>query len=153
MLTGIAIGVFALLAAVNNVQAQDTQVVLTVTDPAHEGVEVGQSKLVKGVASIPSGYHVWLLVRREDFTGVWWPQAEGPVDPKTKEWKANVTFGKAEDVGWKFELAAIVVSDEEHIRLQDYRTKAMLSGDWKPIEMPPTLGAPKILKVKKTSHK
>jgi hypothetical protein len=133
-------------------QAKEGQVVVTISDPAQDGVEVGLSKTVKGEASIPSGHHVWVLVHRVDFKGMWWPQGEGVIDPKTKEWKVQVTFGEAVDVGRDFEIAAIAVNNQEHICIRDCWETAMTTNNWTPIKMPPTVGAPKIVKVKKTSH-
>ena len=115
-------------------------------------MEVRKTYVVKGTATVPSGSHLWVLSRREDFEGLWWPQGEGKVDLRSKAWKVSVTFGIAEDVGWGFDIAAIVVSESSHALLRNYRINAMKTGDWRPIEMPQVLAAPVLRKVRKVSH-
>jgi len=139
------------LGFANSACGQESDIAIEVTVPSRDGVEVGLSKLVKGIASVPAGHHVWVLVRREDFKGVWWPQGEAIIDPKTKEWKVDVTFGQPKVVGWNFDLAAAIVNDKNHIILRNYRIKALTTGNWVPIQMPDTVGAPVVRKVKKTS--
>jgi hypothetical protein len=128
------------------------QFAIEIIEPSRDGIQVGKGMNVRGRASLPSGYHLWVLAHRADFEGVWWPQAEGKIDPKTGEWKVYVTFGERQDIGWDFEIAAIVVAEEGHILLQNYRKEAMKTGDWKPIEVPPNASAPQIRKVKKVNH-
>jgi hypothetical protein len=152
-ITSVGIIIVLAFACASALKAQETNLVVTITDPAQDGIEVGLSKMVKGTANIPSGLHVWVLAHRDDARTMWWPQQEAVVDPKTKEWKAKVTFGIADDVGWDFEIAAIAVNGQEHLKLQNYWENAMATGDWKPIKMPPTVCAPKIVKVKKASHR
>lgn len=144
-----ALFVFLFLFAISGL-AQETKV--QILDPAREGTEVRRTYIVKGNASIPSGTHLWVLSRREDFEGIWWPQGEGRVDPKSGEWKVSVTFGTQDDVGWNFNIATIVVSEQNHIILRDYRTNAMKTNDWRPIELPQVLTPPVLQKVKKVGH-
>jgi hypothetical protein len=139
-----------LFICVSSAIAQD--IVVKVTDPARNGIEVRRSYKVTGTASIPSGSHLWALTRREDFEGVWYPQNEGKVDPVSKTWKVSVTFGIQDDIGWDFDIAVIVVANSQHTILRNYRTKAMKTGDWRPIEMPEVLTAPMLLRVKKVGH-
>lgn len=139
---------FALVVSgLTPVMAQTSTVVIT--DPARDGIEVRKGLTVRGTASIPSRYHLWILARRSDFEGVWWPQGEARIDPITKEWKASTTFGEAQDVGSDFEIAAIVVDEQGHIKLRDYRTQAMKEGRWNPIEVPLSVVTPQIRTVKK----
>jgi hypothetical protein len=132
--------------------AQKDSCLVTLNDPARDGVEVKKGMTVKGYANIPSGYHLWVLVRRIDFEDVWWPQNEGKIDPKTHEWKVFVTFGQSEDIGWDFCIAALVIKEDDHIKLKDYRKKAMKDGDFRPIEAPSSLCPPQIRMVKKNGH-
>lgn len=132
--------------------AQDP-VKVVISDPQVDGMEVGMEKGVSGTAVIPSGNYLWILVHRvEGFEDVWWPQNEGKIDAVAKTWKVNVVFGNEKDIGYQFEIAAIIVNETEHMRLKDYRIKAMTSGHWPPIAMPPTVSAPFIRMVKKVSH-
>lgn len=129
------------------------QFVVKIVDPPRDGMPVGKGMTVTGTASVPSGYHVWVLARRIDYEDVWWPQGEGKIDPSTKEWKVAVTFGQEEDIKWDFQIAVMVFNEEGHIILQEYRKKALKSGDWKPIEIPETAAPPQIVKVKKINHR
>ncbi len=133
-----------------SVTAQPSTVVIT--DPTRDGVEVRKGMTVKGTAVIPSRYHLWVLARRSDFEGVWWPQGEAKVDPISKEWKASVIFGEGQDIGSDFEIAAIVVDEQGHIKLRDYRTQAMKDNVWNPIEVPLSVVTPQIRAVKKVAH-
>lgn len=148
----MVLGIVGILMFASCAPAQEPQDNLTITDPAQAGAEVGLSKAVKGTASIPSGCHVWVLISPEDFDGQWWPQGEGVVNPKTRGWTVRVNFGQKDDVGRTFSVAAIVVDDQEHIKLKDYRKTAIANKDWPSIDMPPTVGAPQIIEVKKISH-
>ena len=139
-----------LFLCATTILAQENKV--QILDPAREGIEVRKTYIIKGNAAISSGTHLWVLARRDDFEGVWWPQGEGRVDPMSGEWKVSATFGTQDDIGWNFDIAVIVVSEQNHIILRDYRTKAMKTNDWRPIEMPQVVVAPVLLKVKKVGH-
>lgn len=83
------------------------------------------------VSGLPSGAHLWLLARRSDFAPLWWPQREvqGP------KWSAEVAFGMRRDAGFEFDLAAVVLDAKEQVRIENYWTNAMNTGDWKPISV------------------
>ena len=63
-----------------------------------------------------------------------------------------MTFGNAEDIGKDFDIAVVVVPDDSHAVLRDYRIRAMKTGDWRPIEMPHVLTAPILRKVRKIGN-
>lgn len=133
--------------------AQGSQFAVTITAPARDGVKVGKELDVKGTASIPDGNHLWVLVHRiKGFKTLWWPQGEGEIDPTTKQWEVRVVFGGPQDIGQDFEIAAITVDDEAHIKLQEYLENAMTSGKWPPIKMPSLTSAPQFRKVVKENH-
>ncbi len=142
-----------LLMATAEVGTFGQQFVVQITDPPRDGTPVGKGMAVTGKATVPNGYHLWILTRRIDFDGVWWPQGEAKIDPVTREWRVGVTFGQEEDIKWDFQLAAMVFNEEGHIILDEYRKKALKSGDWKPIEIPETAAPPQIIKVKKINHR
>lgn len=131
--------------------ADKTKISISITSPAKNS-SVGREVIVKGTASIPGGHYVWVLVRRKDFKPLWWPQREAEVDLTTAEWSAVAFLGGPQDIGWEFDIGAIVVSRKAHAKLRDYWIKAMQSGDWRPIEIPSTAVAPQIIGVVKTSH-
>lgn len=129
----------------------ETQV--KITDPDRDGTQVGVEMDVKGTADIPGGTYLWVLVHRvKGFKKVWWPQEETEIDPLTLKWEVFVVFGGPQDIGFEFEIAAIVVNEMEHLKLKEYRDKAMKTGNFYPIKMPPTVAAPVIRKVKKVSR-
>jgi hypothetical protein len=146
----VAASIAYLVASAIGALSQENRI--QILDPARDGTEVRRTLVVKGSASIPSGTHLWILTRREDFEGIWWPQGEGKVDPATGDWKVSATFGTQDDVGWNFDIAAVLVTDQSHIILRDYRTTAMRTGDWKPIELPKVEIPPVLRKVKKVGH-
>lgn len=148
----VAMALIAYASLAEAPRAQVAEFSVKLTDPARDGIEVKTGMTVKGTAAIPAGYHVWVLARRADFEGVWWPQGEGKIDPPTREWKVAVTFGGVQDIGWDFDVSVIVVKEDDHIVLQNYRKEAMKSGNWKPIEAPSSATPPQIRKVKKVGH-
>lgn len=131
----------------------ESQIKVAITVPERDGIEVRKEMDVKGTASIPSGNYLWILVHRiKGFKRVWWPQNEADIDTVSKKWEVHVVFGGPQDVGYDFEIAAIVVNEQEHLQLLDYWQKAMKSGDWRPILMPPTVTAPTKRRVKKSGN-
>lgn len=135
------------------VVAQGSQYAVKFTAPARDGVKVGKEVDVKGTATIPDGNHLWVLVHRvKGFKTLWWPQGEGEIDPVTKEWDVRVSFGGPQDIGQDFEIAAVTVDNEAHLKLQEYLENAMTSGKWLPIKMPALTSAPQYRKVIKENH-
>ena len=124
-----------------------------ITEPERNGFHVGKSKNIKGTAKILEDEFLWVLIHRtKGFKYVWYPQGEGEIDPETKMWELTATFGENQDIGYDFEIAVIIVNDKEHRILVKYIEDAMISGDWRPIKMPPTQTVPVYRKVKKVSH-
>ncbi len=131
----------------------ETKIKVEITVPERDGIKVGRGMTVKGTASIPGGNYLWVLAHRmPGFEDVWWPQNEGKVDSETKKWSVYVVFGQPQDVGYDFEIAAIVVNEKEHVRLKNYRENAMRTGDWRPIPMPQTVVAPVFRTVRKVGN-
>lgn len=152
-LSKLLIGIFvaAILVAGSAYAQKKEQFVIEIIDPRSDS-KVGRETTVKGTALLPSGHYLWVLARRSDFKPLWWPQREAEVDPKTHKWSATAVFGGPQDIGWDFDIGVITVNAEGHALLRDYWIKAMRTGDWRPIEIPPTSSAPQTLKVKKVSH-
>jgi hypothetical protein len=131
---------------------QDRECDVKITDPDRDSREVGWKALVKGTASVPPGNHLWVLVRvTPGFEEVWWPQDEGIVYQRSRQWQVYVTFGDRRDIGRDFEIAAIVVSEKEHAVLEDWKRNAARTLECRPMEMPPTTCAPAIRRVRKVS--
>lgn len=96
---------------------------------------VGASGVVRGTGQIPPQKRLWLLARRKDQRG-WWPQGGGPVEWSDREWKQHCNYGGPADVGYEFEIAAIVVDASTHRRLERWVEEGAKSGDYPPIELP-----------------
>ena len=109
--------------------------------------------LVQGTATLVPGDYLWVLAHRvEGFKDLWWPQGEGEVDPIKNTWRVHVTFGQSRDIGYEFEIAAVTVREREHRQLHDHISRAMQSGDWRPLRLPETTSPPIVRLVKKVSH-
>ena len=139
----ICLGTAVGLAWVENVK---------VIHPERNGLQVGGSMIIRGKAELSAGQYIWVMVRREDFVGVWWPQGSAKIDPVSGAWKVRAVFGGRQDVGWDFDIAVVVVNDKEHVELMNYWIEAMKSGDFRPIELPALVGSPIQFKVKKVRH-
>jgi len=124
---------------------------ISITEPRNNA-NVGRATIVKGKAEIPRGNYLWVVARRSDFKPGWWPQREAEIDPRTHKWSATAVFGEPRDIGWDFDIGVIVVDTQGHAFLRDYWKKAMRTGDWRPIEIPPTSCPPITMKVKKVKH-
>lgn len=58
--------------------------IIVVINNLSDGFEVKKETVLTGTASIPSGHYLWVLVRRSDFSPLWWPQREARVNPETQ---------------------------------------------------------------------
>lgn len=82
-----------------------------------DGSSVSWSNTIKGRAKgIPTGYWLRVLIRPE--TGSeWWPQ-ELPIFHSDSTWSAAAYIGlKNEDVGKKFDIGAIVVTEQQRQKI------------------------------------
>jgi hypothetical protein len=129
---------------------------VTVTTPARDGISVScQSDVAGTVTELNPDQHVWILTARSNFAklGLYWPQGEAEVDPTTHKFSlSSVVYGQAHDVGSTFRIAVVVVDDQTHARLQADFVKAISSGRFNPIQLPPTATDPKYRDVRKISH-
>jgi hypothetical protein len=124
---------------------------VTITDPGRDGVSIYKTcTAIKGTASIPSSDYLWILVHRKDLTGQWWPQDGGIV--RDTQFSLVTCFGQPQDIGMEFEVAVITVNQTEHLKLQNYVSKARETGNWYPISLP-TVTSPAIFRtVIKAAH-
>ena len=120
------------------------------TEP-QRGATVGREMTVKGTVTKPPAHYVWVVARRQDFAPLFWPQREANLERDGRTWSATAVFGEPRDVGWEFDVGAVVVDQAGHDRLRQYWEKAMESGDWRPIRLP-TAAAEHFVRVQKTRH-
>jgi hypothetical protein len=85
---------------------------IEIVAPANNEIVAGTGA-VAGTASSAVGSHLWVLVRRKDLDG-WWPQAGGPIPVHEGRWQVVVRYGEPRDVGFDFEIAAVVVGETTH---------------------------------------
>ena len=142
------VGALLLSMFTAGVHAQTAEV--RVTDPRRDD-RIGREMTVKGTVTKPPGHHVWVVARRHDFAPLFWPQREANLEGDGRTWSATAAFGGPQDVGWEFDVGAIVVDGTGHDRLNDYWVKAMSSGDWRPIPLPRS-AAEHIVRVRKNRH-
>jgi hypothetical protein len=125
---------------------------VTIRSPA-EGDRVGGEVMAEGTAEVPAGAHVWVLVGINGMDA-WFPQGNGAARIDGSEWQILAFVGQDRDIGRKFEIAAIVVDDAGHQRLESWFKESNDSGHYSPIKMPSTFAGclPETVTVEKTSH-
>jgi hypothetical protein len=128
------------------------RVTVSIAQPATGSTVDHHVVTVRGAAPGKSNEHVWLLARRKDFAPLWWPQREVAVDPQSGRFEGPVTLGGPQDVGWDFDIAAVLADAQAHTQLLDYWKKAMTTGDWRPIDTPSGIQGLAVVKVKKAKH-
>ena len=127
---------------------------VTISTPARDGTSVGCDSVIAGTAEIGPGQHVWVFAARQNFAnmGLMWPQGEAEVDPTTKKWSLTAVYGKGDDIGNSFRIAAAVFDDQAHAKLKSEFIKAMTTGKFMPMQLPETAGVPQYRVVKKINH-
>lgn len=111
-----------------------------------DGDKVGRSVTVRGKASIPANGNLWLLARKSSMANNWWPQA-GPVEFPKGEWEAEVFFGRPDDVGSNFDVAAVVVDSQTSAMFIKWFSNAQKL-DFPPIPFPDTNSSCSVVTVK-----
>jgi hypothetical protein len=111
-----------------------------------DGDTVGRSVIVKGKASLPAAGNLWLLSRKRAMANQWWPQA-GPVEITNGEWEVQVFFGRPEDIGSNFDVAAVVVNSETSAGFIKWFSTAK-DLDYPPVPFPNTNSSCSVVTVK-----
>ena len=99
------------------------------------GAMVADAGAVEGSVALPADSYLWVLVRRKDFDG-WWPQGGGAVPVAGTQWKLSVQYGGAEDAGFDFEIAAVVVGQSIHELWTDWVARVEETGQFPPVRLP-----------------
>lgn len=100
------------------------------------GAIVAETGMVKGSVALAADSHLWVLVRRKDFDG-WWPQGGGAAAVERTQWSVPVTYGGAQDAGFDFEIAALVVAPSTHELWTDWVARVKETGRFPPVPLPP----------------
>jgi Methyltransferase domain len=101
----------------------------------HTAQRVAEIGIVKGRANVPDGAYLWVLVHRTDIDG-WWPQGDGPVPVAAEFWTVPVHYGGPEDVGFRFEVAAVIVTRTVHERWLEWVQAVKDTGEFPPVKLP-----------------
>lgn len=112
----------ALTSAVGVVKAQKCDIVITAP---RQGDRVGATGVVEGKSTkLPSDGHLWVLAHWKGLNS-WWPQGEGPATIDSDgHWEVSVYYGEARDIGSTFEVAAVVVGDQDNAQLKRWVAEA-----------------------------
>ncbi|OLD27721.1 MAG: hypothetical protein AUJ04_03370 [Acidobacteria bacterium 13_1_40CM_3_55_6] len=107
---------------------------LVITSPKNDE-EAGSVLKVYGKSKKVPNKHLWLFAQRKGLS-VWWPQGgEIELDEKD-EWLQSTFVGQPQDVGFKFEIVAMWVSDSVHKDLIDYLQTSEKTGRYPGIRLP-----------------
>jgi hypothetical protein len=121
---------------------------LVITSPKNDA-EAGSVIKVQGRSKKFSGKHLWVFAQRKGLS-VWWPQG-GEVDlDENGEWMQSAFIGQPQDVGFKFEIAAVWVTESIHKDMIDYLQSAEKSGRYPGIRLPDGVPAVRVT-VRKTT--
>lgn len=101
--------------------------------------EVGSVVKVYGKGKKVADKHLWLFSQRKGLS-VWWPQGGEIILDEKDEWMQSAFIGQPQDVGFRFELVAIWVSEATHKDLIDYLQTSEKTGRYPGIRLPE--GAP-----------
>lgn len=124
---------------------------VTISEP-RDGADVGRQIVVKGTARLPEGQKAWLVIRRVDFAPFWWIVAMVRPTPGG-QFEVRGTVGEAPDIGSDFDVAVITVNETGHKVVFDHYAATVEQGKFTPIRLPATTSPPRIIKVRKTSHR
>lgn len=97
----------ALFSQTQNTANSDTSYYVRITSPT-DGYSVGMDCQIRGEARIPRGNHLWLFCHRADNL-LWW--AQNSPNASTPNWRVTVNVGVRADIGYDFEIVAIVVDN------------------------------------------
>jgi hypothetical protein len=101
----------------------------------HPAQNVAESGIVEGRATLSPGAYLWVLVHRRDLDG-WWPQGNGPLPTASNLWTVQVNYGAPEDVGFQFEVAAVLVTRPVHECWLEWVQTVKHTGQFPPVRLP-----------------
>jgi hypothetical protein len=95
---------------------------------------------VTGTARRLQETYLWILAHPMG-VALWWPQGSGPTPVMKDHWTTFVFIGSERDVGRDFEIAAILVDQDENSRLRQWVDDAERSGQYSGIRFPRVVAA------------
>lgn len=94
--------------------------------------EVLIATTVTGTVSgeLPEGRYMWVVINPHPSPGEWWPQG-GRIEPWAGRWNAPVRLGREEeDKGAQFEIAVILVDEDDDTQYNKYLETAAATDDY-----------------------
>lgn len=123
------------LGIANSLVAQNCNIKIT----SHKnGEAVGARGMVKGIAQLSEGQHLWVVAHKIGFYG-WWPQGNGATQIKNNTWEVYIHYGVKGEYG-KFEVLALVV-DEAGNEVFEKWVREAPNKNYPPIPLPPSVSA------------
>lgn len=110
---------------------------IKITSPK-EGDEVPVSIIVRGtfLGELPEGHYMWVVINPHPSLGQWWPQG-GRVNPWKGQWDVQAWLGREkEDIGKEFDIAIILVNEEDDQYYWDYLGTGQETGSYPGIPLP-----------------
>lgn len=101
----------------------------------HPGERVAETGVVQGRATISSDTYLWVLVHRKGVDG-WWPQGDGPPPIVADAWSVHVNYGGPQDIGFQFEVAAVLVTQAIHEQWLEWVQSVKDTGEFPPVRLP-----------------
>lgn len=94
--------------------------------------EVSLATTVTGTVSgeLPEGRYMWVVINPHPSPGEWWPQG-GRIEPWAGRWNAPLRLGREEeDKGAQFEIAVVLVDEDDDAQYNKYLETAAATGDY-----------------------
>jgi hypothetical protein len=101
----------------------------------NRGERISESGMVAGTAHLAGDAHLWVLVHRKDVNG-WWPQGRGEIAVAGSQWSVQVKYGGPDDVGYDFEIAAVIVCRPVHEQWLEWVRTVQATGAYPPVQLP-----------------
>jgi hypothetical protein len=104
---------------------------IAITTPTNNE-EVPVSCTVTGTISgeLPEERYMWVVINPHTSPGQWWPQG-GRIEPWSGHWNAPVVLGREEeDKGVKFDIAVILLNEEDNNAYETYLERGAATGDY-----------------------
>jgi hypothetical protein len=85
---------------------------------------------------IPEDRHMWVVINPQPSPGQWWLQG-GKIEPWGGRWSVPATLGREEeDKGQEFDIAVILVNEEDNQKNEGHLETAIATGEYPSISIP-----------------
>lgn len=85
---------------------------------------------------LPGERYMWVVINPQPSPGQWWLQG-GKIEPWGGRWSVPATFGREEeDKGQEFDIAVILVNEEDNQKNESHLETAKATGEYPSISLP-----------------